>query len=428
MVNKIKVLTISVNAWNDTMATGNTFSNFLGALQKGEVANIFCRSEIPDNNICNKYFRITEGDIIKGLISFNKAGDIFQYNNKDKNNNSYNSSVDIYKHIKNYRPTILLFIREMLWSSGIWKSNKLSYFLSEFDPDIIYMHGHNGYYMHKILKYCHMETKAKIVLFFGDDMYGYKVWNPIKNLYQFYMRKWLKQSIMMADLLYGGSKPLCNEYSEIFNKEFHLLQKGCSFENRDINKIKDLPIKITYAGNLLYGRWKLLAILAREIEQINKQQISKIILEIYTQTIPTKEMDNALTINGISIVKGSIPYEEVKQVLSESDIVLHVESFEKKQREITRLSFSTKIIDCMQSGNCVMAIGPKDVASMQYIIDTEAALVVTSPAEIKKILKEILDTPEIIQKNARKMNLFARKFHNINEVQQKIRNDFESIK
>lgn len=66
----MKILTISLNALNDTMATGNTFSNFFSCLtESDEIANVFCRNEPIDNKICKKYFRVTESDIIKSLFT-----------------------------------------------------------------------------------------------------------------------------------------------------------------------------------------------------------------------------------------------------------------------------------------------------------------------------------------------------------------------
>jgi len=422
METNTRLLTLSVNAWDNSVCTGNTFTNFFGKFDKSDVANIFCRNEKPDNLICGRYFKITERDIFLNIFLGMGVG--FVYKPEDGSDNSSNNNE--YSHFKWFKPTLLLFLREWLWSIGSWKNERLDQFLFEFKPDVIYMHGHMGYYMHKLLAYCQVKTGAKVVLFFGDDMYSYKTYNPMKNLYQFFMRKWLNKSILIADLLYGGSKPLCTEYNNMFNKRFNLLYKGCDLTGSIIKEKYHNPIIITYTGNLNYGRWEALTKLVNEIETVNKESV-KFKLNIFTQTQLRDSISKALNRGESSKVFGKISYEKVKSVLSNSDIVLHVESFSKEQRKITRLSFSTKIIDCMQSGSCIMAIGPKDVASIQYLIETNSALVVTEKNGIRMLLSNILENKSCIVEYAIKMNKYAKIHHDINLVQREVLKNIMSI-
>ncbi len=45
---------------------------------------------------------------------------------------------------------------------------------------------------------------------------------------------------------------------------------------------------------------------------------------------------------------GPRSYDEIKHIMHEADVVLHVESFDEKSIETVKYSFSTKIIDCLQ--------------------------------------------------------------------------------
>jgi hypothetical protein len=422
MKESLKILTLSVNAWNDTYCTGNTFSNFLGRFSEDNIANIFCRNEVPSNNICKLYFKITENDILLNLVDKkHKAGYIYTYKRDISN------GTNIYNFFKHIRPTFFLFIRELLWSFGTWKNNDLDNFLLDFKPDIIYMHGHLGYYMHKLLWYCKKKTNAKIVLFFGDDMYSYKSYNPIKNIYHFFMRKYLKKSIDMASLIYGGSEPLCIEYSELFHRRFNLLYKGLDFaNNKIIDKNQNKIINITYAGNLLYGRWITLAYLAKEIKEINKNSI-KAKLNIYTQTPINKRINEALNIPNASEILGKIPYNEVKEKLFMSDIVIHVESFLPHEIKKTRLSFSTKIMDCIQSESCVLAIGPQDVASIKYLQSIDSAIVITDLKDIKMLLNKIIENPQLIIDAKMGIYNFSKEYQSIQSVQLQVYNDINSL-
>lgn len=423
MNEKIRLLTISVNAWNDTNSTGNTFSNVLGGFSNNKVANIFCRNEIPHNNIASVYFKITERDIINKILGRkNSVGRVLKFKDFKTIEEDFQ-----YKNLKGRRPTLLLFARELIWGLGNWKAEALDTFLVNFKPDVIYMHGHMGFYMHKLLKYCQEKTNAKTVLFFGDDMYSYKSYSPFMNLYQFMMRKYLKTSILNADLLYGGSQELCDEYTKIFGKTFKLLYKGIDSINRTSDeKKKDFPITITYTGNLLFGRWETLEMLAKEIEIINKTK-QTFFLKIFTQTTITDEMRKKIEIPGSSKIYGKVSYEEVKKLLKKSDIVLHVESFSNKEIKKTRLSFSTKIVDNIQSGSCVMAIGPEKLSSIKYLKNSNSAITISDISDISNVLKNIASNPEIISNYEVKMLRFSDKNHNKKHIQNRVYNELSQL-
>jgi glycosyltransferase involved in cell wall biosynthesis len=204
------------------------------------------------------------------------------------------------------------------------------------------------------------------------------------------------------------------------------LYKGCFFEKHEKKVSISSPIKIVYAGNLFYGRWEILKLLADEIERINTDSV-KMFLEIYTTATITHEIDKALNRGPSSCIMGALPYEDIKKVLQKADIVLHVESFEPKQIKSTRLSFSTKIIDCMQSGSCMMAIGPSSVASIQYLSEIEGSIVVDDLNKLREVLKSIINNPNIIIENAEKLNQYARVNHNLEVNRDRLKNDFREI-
>lgn len=64
---------------------------------------------------------------------------------------------------------------------------------------------------------------------------------------------------------------------------------------------------------------------------------------------------------------GPRSYDEIKHIMHEADVVLHVESFDEKSIETVKYSFSTKIIDCLQSGSQILGVGPSGIASIEYL-------------------------------------------------------------
>ncbi|WJE46141.1 hypothetical protein QRD90_18170 [Peribacillus frigoritolerans] len=186
------------------------------------------------------------------------------------------------------------------------------------------------------------------------------------------------------------------------------------------------PIEIVYTGNISYGRWKTLARVAEFLAVINSDY-TKAILNIYSQNTINTEIDRAININNASYFRGSVSYNEVKKILNKADIVLHVESFENKYANATRLSFSTKIIDCMESGSCIMAIGPENLASISYLINNNCALVATDAHQINQLILTVIENPKVITQKAAALNEFAKKNHDIKTIQNMLDNDFKRL-
>jgi hypothetical protein len=97
------------------------------------------------------------------------------------------------------------------------------------------------------------------------------------------------------------------------------------------------------------------------------------------------------------------------------------------QAKTTRLSFSTKIIDCMQSGSCMMAIGPSNIASIKYLSNIDGVIVVNDIKMLGSLLKDIINDRNCIIENSEKLNQYARIHHNINVNRKMLENDFGQI-
>jgi len=414
----MRILTLSLNAWNDTKATGNTFSNFFGDFEQFDVefANIFCRNENVDNHICHRYYKITETDIVNNLFSdHRKPGDKFEYNSATNHSGNNVPQTGLVSSIKSWiayrwRPATLLFARELLWSVGRWESQELKQFLLDFKPDIIYMHGHNNFYMHHLLWFCQEITNAKIVLFFGDDMYGYKSKMPIKRMYEYFLRKTLKESISRSSLLLGGSFELCTQYSGIFNKKFIPQFKTCNTVDYKLREFSR-PYSIVYAGNLLYGRDVMLCKFAESVRSFNSQHGKSYELHVYSNCELTDKTVYCLNDGENTFLHAAVSYKEICRILNDCDICLFIESFRKNDILSTRLSFSTKIIDYLQSSSSLIVIGPNSISSVKYLINSNAGIYIDNLDKIEDTLNSIYDKPEVLIETSSRKKMLAENNH-----------------
>ena len=76
------------------------------------------------------------------------------------------------------------------------------------------------------------------------------------------------------------------------------------------------------------------------------------------------------------------------RVLGTARYVLHVESFEARFKERTRYSLSTKIGESLASGACLIAYGPSDIASIEYLSEHSAGIVLSDLRELSKLLTD----------------------------------------
>jgi hypothetical protein len=410
---KIKILVISDVPWSDDNSVGNTLDNIFASQKDIKFANLYCKSGEVKSKLPSMIYQMNEKMIIKKRFARTDIKQEFRSGSKEDVKVLNHKEKWFYDIVRNLRFPSFFIGRELLWKIGKWKTKELDDFLADFSPDVIFSFCLDSLYYLDIIKYCVDKTNSKLVLYFVDDVYAYRGRAPLYILHQSFVRNKMKRLSRGADLLYGATPDLCEEYSVKFEREIYKLYKVGKEYNYE-EKISTIPLKLTYAGNLFYGRWKVLALLAQAIKEINeKAGKQEIHLDIYTSGLYNDKIEKSLNIKDVAELKEKISYEEVKKVLKCSDIVLHVESFERKEIRKTRLSFSTKILDCMQSGSCLMAIGPKETASINILKQNNIAEVIEKfdKEVIKEKLESLLTDRECIESTRERMRKYAVTYH-----------------
>lgn len=155
------------------------------------------------------------------------------------------------------------------------------------------------------------------------------------------------------------------------------------------------PIKFIFAGGIYLNRWKTLVHIAEAMRRINRDGI-KMQLDIYTNNRLSPQQERLINDGTTSILHNGVSLEKLKEVYAASDIALHVEAFDLKSRWTVRLSFSTKIVDCLESGCATMAICDEKQAGWAYLKRNDAAICISSLPDIERVLREVLEHPERI--------------------------------
>ena len=390
-----KILVISRGAWNNNNSIGNTLNNLFSSAEGCEFYNVYMRSELPGEHPCRSIYRISEGDLIRSLKSFKQAGEIHLSDGPIIDREREES---LYSSFQNRNLYSLWFLRDLLWLIGRWRK-KLENYINEIKPEVIFMPVFGCVYAHRVLNIIHKVSNAKVVLFHADDHYTLKHRNysPLFWIYRFWLRFWIRRSVKLSSINYCISDIQISDYNRCFNIPCKLLQKFGDFSDDMPTYNISYPINMTFTGNMECGRWKSLSMLAEAIGRINSEAGSiRCTLNIYSATklLPqeVKLFDNKA---GVSLC-GFVPSTMIPSIQSQADILIHVESFDYSDKLKVRQSFSTKIVDYLTKGKCILAVGPSDVASIQYFQKYDSGFVIDRPDIIYPKLIQLINDESLM--------------------------------
>lgn len=205
-----------------------------------------------------------------------------------------------------------------------------------------------------------------------------------------------------------------------------ILRKAAPYKNIEKKEIVNNPIRIIYAGGIYLNRWKTLKMLVDVLREININGV-KAVLDIYTANEITRKINSVLNDGINSRLHSSVSQEKLEKIYQNSDIALHVESFDIKNRLLVRMSFSTKIVDCLSSGCAVMAICDSRQGGFVYLNSENVAFCVSNVAEIKQTLQNILANKNIVLEYSNRAKECCIRNHNVDQIETMIKCDFESL-
>ena len=420
----MKILIISRVAWRDDINGGNVLSNIFKGFN-AEFAMISCSSIEPNNEFCKHYYQLTDKMMVDNVfhgVSVGRYLEFSDYPSAESSKESYSGAKGVVSG------DILRLLREIVWKMADWNEISLFEFVDNFKPDVIYAPCQGLHYMIRLVRLVAEHTKVPVISYISDDFYSYNksALSPIYWVNQVFLRKHVRNIFKYYRLCYT----MTDEQKELCEKEFNanmkILRKSGVFDGNRKKEIVNKPIKLVYAGNLLYNRYKTLIDLINAIKKINRDAI-RMELDIYSTTVLREEVNSILNDGVNSRLHGAVSMDELRSIYGESDIALHVEGFDKKSSKAVRMSFSTKIIDCMDSGCAVMAICDEKQAGGAYLRRNDCAICVNNLDDIYTVLKQIVNNPDIIISYQHKAFEVGRINHLQENISKGLNEDFMKI-
>ena len=150
-------------------------------------------------------------------------------------------------------------------------------------------------------------------------------------------------------------------------------------------------------------------------------------LDVYTASPISNSMKKALDVEGVSKLHNPVSQNEIIRLQSEADVLVHAEAFDLFNKLLVRCAISTKIMDYLSSGKCILAIGPHNIASMEYLQDNNLAVTANSVSELSEKVNTLLNNPQLIREYAERTSEFVRKNLNPVELRKSLYNDLKHI-
>lgn len=401
--HKPRVLVTTVSGWSNSIGS-DTMSTLFSKYDSSKLASLYIRAELSDSPVCNRYFHIFENKIIKSLFRKHViTGEEFITTGDEKSviTPAYENEKAFYSKFIKFRPRIMILIRELIWKFGHWKSKELNDFLDDFKPDVLFFPIESYIHLNRINEYIIKRCRPRLIICnLWDDNFTYKQSKSIGyKVHRFWLRKHYRKLVNLGDVFIAQNPKMQREFKEEFGKDTVLITKPIFHIGEFKEYTPKSPIKLLYTGSLYINRDKSIIALANAIKKINSSGI-KVELDVYSGTRISSAQRNAIECGPGCHFKGHVNQNEVFKLQQEADILVFVEDLSDKNLA-ARLSFSTKITDYLRAGKCILAIGNKDLAPMEYLLEQNAACVCTDAKDIYPALKDLVEDKKKIVEYAR---------------------------
>lgn len=401
-----------------TNSSSRTLDSYFHYWEKDRVRQFFSRNWKPQKGHSGELFQITDANLLKRwLHRINDTGKIYKYEELAEQGSSEiledNAAVARgYRIGKSHTPTIEL-LRELLWRKKYWCTEQLTNWLDEYKPELVFYNFTYNLFLAKIAIFIAERYSIPIITAIADDYYfndnyGVKSLSPATQLF----RKRYKQLVHKLFAHKGSAVFGCDKIRDKYTSEFGIngetIYYNSTVERRPFKPIKSESPVLVYFGNIRLGRNKALLDIANALQCVCPSAIFKI---FSNETDPNYYQD----LRGQSSVVwgGAIPYNQVKEEIAEADVYVVAESFSAEDINFTRYSLSTKAADGLMSGLAVLGYGSLESGVISYLNDTKAAMVCTSPENLKEIIAQMISDQKLQSKLYEQSEIIAIENHTL---------------
>lgn len=377
-----RVLVVSHNVFS----TGNNMGRSLAGLFSGwdpdRLSQLYFCPEEPRLSLCRRYFRITDGDVLRAFGTRRRPGKPMQ---PGRPTCPVPTALrPLYRLGHTCRSAVPGLCRDGLWALSPWFSPSLAQWMGEARPDVIFFAPGKSIFSHRIVLRLAAQYHLPVVAVCYDGVYTRPKGSPLSLLYCHLRTQLARRLFTGSPCLFTTCRAMSESYAPLFSIPCRELYTPCGPPPPATGATK----AIRYFGNLGLGRWRQLVTMGRALRSLALPGLPTEI-EIYSREDCRHLLPHFTEENGLRFC-GGIPGSQVTEWIAGSFLVIHTESFAPGSLRQVSLSISTKLADYLAYAPCILAYGPEGAASIRYLQEQHAAFVVTSEASLIQGLLESL--------------------------------------
>ena len=410
----MKVLVISHNPMSKQFGIGKTLLSLFSVFQKSEICQIYINSALPDQDVCESFYRLTDKQVLRGVLTRKvSAGAVEARPDTDM------VTRKTVTNPKNRRPDREI-ARDMIWKLSPWYNRMLKQWIYEQNPTSIFAAIGSGTFLYDMSVRIAKDYHIPLYTYICDDFYSMQ---PPK---EFLGKLWKHRLIRNTKALMRKTcaivticDELTNYYATEFGKPAHTIMTGTNFKVAEHVYVRPEVRNICYFGKLSLNRYQSIANICRTIDAINAASYSNYTVDIYSDK-PDETIRRAFAGIQSAVFHDFVSGNEFQTAFFSSDVLIHVEAFDASSIDRVKHSVSTKIADTLASGIPMLAYGPECVASIGHLVRNKCAFVATSEIELKQTLKILLNDTEVRKATAMRAIVTAERYHHPVKVSQKL--------
>ena len=380
-----RVLIVSRNALKKSGSNGRVLGELFRKWDPDCVAQFFTHNELPDHEVCRNYYRVTDMEVIKALLPWNKAGRQVENYSVEASDKVAKTGSSITKNPMTY------ILQDAVYNLGLWKNKAFKQWLDDFNPEVIFLMAGASSMMHKIAIDISDKRSIPLVVFNTENYYlkDYNYlerqgWKWVFPFYKWECDRMFERLMRRSSHEIYNNKRLDDQYFARFHRHGSIIYLASSLKPFPKSPSKNGNLVFSYAGNLGINRHKSLIEIARALQSIS----SGYYLDVYGGATDNVARELQAT-KGIRY-HGLVPYAKVLEVIQMSDFMVHAESFDDFWAKDLDVAFSSKLSDLMSSGRCLILYAPENLACSQYVKENNAGCLITSPEKLEACIRGLL--------------------------------------
>jgi hypothetical protein len=379
-----RVLVVSNGCFSLTDSNGRTLSKLFSGYEPSCLAQVYTYGT-PDFLVCKNYYKMTDKSAIKSFVTRKPGG--YPVASDEGIQNSPLTAI----RKKTKRTPFRKLVREFIWKYSGWYKGRFMQWLEEFSPEAVLVFAGDGGFIMDCARVVAERFNIPVLIYTTEDYYfkDYNYLTKRKSLFYkvFYnnLKKAYKKLEKHVAKGFFNTPMLTECYASAFS-----FPCECLFARSDIEFVQSEAvvdkdnIKVSYLGNLGLKRHLPLMDIADALAKV----VPGAVLDVYGAA--DDEVKNAFDSNPNISYKGFVNYEDVVDIIHNSDLVVHAEYDEPFNIRDLKAAFSTKIPDSVSSGTPLLMYANESLACTDFLLRNECAFVATGKAELEGVIEEAL--------------------------------------